>query len=67
VRFVVRRCFFLAEASWATKVEVQQEFGIHAYIVPKMTSRFWQAIVDLPEDLSVVSGTWLGRSLKAIW
>ena len=55
--------FFLAEQSWATKVEVQYML----IIVLKMTSGFWQGIVLLPGGLSVVSGSWPQESLKANW
>ena len=60
----MRRCVvFLVEQSWATKVEVQPAFAIHACF--KMTSGFWQGIVLLPGVLSVVSGTWHQESFES--
>ena len=50
--------FFLAELTWATKVEVQQAFLPYMFIIVfNMTFGFWQGTVLLPGVVSVVSGT----------
>ena len=67
VQFVMLHCLCWQNCHGERNMKCRRPLRFRRIIGSRMTFGFWLAIVDLPDDSSVASGTWHQRSLKLNW